>query len=191
VVSPDGSPVDWIYASCRQLNCVQINRWGVSLRFEKGHFRLTGCDPNETYRVFFINPKRHLGAVADLKFTGKPIEVRLQPTASARGTVVKPDDTAVSTTLSVMILVAKDVGKKDLKDWYSQDRIVIYTNLTQEFGPQPKANADGSFHVENLIPGAQHYIFGGADRLIVRAPVMLEPGEVKDLGILKLAKEEP
>ena len=191
VVGPDGSPVDWIFASCRQLNCVQINRWGVSLRFEKGLFRLTGCDPNETYRIFFINPKLHLGAVADLKFTGKPIEVRLQPTASARGKVVKPDGTAVSMAPTAMVLVAKEEGKLDRMQWYSQDRIAIYDNLTQEFGPHPKANADGTFLVENLIPGAQHYIVGGADRLVVRQPVMLKPGEVKDLGILKVAKEEP
>ena len=52
----------------------------------EGRFRLDGADPERTYRVFFLEAKRRLGAVADLKYDPKgPAVVPLQPTATAKG----------------------------------------------------------------------------------------------------------
>ncbi len=58
--------------------------------------------------------------------------------------------------------------------------------LIEGFGGAPKRNDGDSFLVENLIPGAQLYVEAAAGRAIVRQPVILKPGEVKDLGTLKL-----
>ena len=190
MVRPDGSPIPWVYAGCRQLNATQIDRWDTSLRFEKGLFRLTGADPNQTYRVFFIHPELHLGAVAELKYDGQPAEVRLGPTASVRGKLVTPEGSPPNSYQAYALLqVTKEEGKLTRRDWFSRDRFIIYSNLTQSFA-QEKPNPDGSFLVDNLIPGVRMYIVGAAGQLAIRMPVTLKPGEVKDLGTLTLAKEE-
>jgi RNA polymerase sigma factor (sigma-70 family) len=192
VVGPDGSPVPWVYAGCREANAIQIDRWPNSKRVEKGLFRLTGADPGQTYRVFFIQPEMHLGAVADLTYDGKkPAEVRLQPTASVRGNLVGTDGApARGYQAYALLLLTKEEGKLKRSDWFSSDRLVIYSNITQMF-VHPQPNADGSFLVDNLIPGTRMYIVGAArDQTVVRTPVTLKPGEVKDLGTLTLAKEE-
>jgi RNA polymerase sigma factor (sigma-70 family) len=191
VVRPDGSPVPWTYAACRELNAVQIDRWPNSKRFEKGLFRLTGADPGQTYRVFFIQPDMHLGAVADLKYDGKPAEVRLEPAASVRGKLVDKDGApAKGYQAYALLLLTKEEGKLSRSDWFSSDRLVIYSNITQDFADRTR-NADGSFLVDNLIPGAQMYLVGAANnQTVVRTPITLKPGEVKDLGTLVLVKEE-
>ena len=57
----------------------------------EGRFRLDGADPERTYRAFFLEAKRRLGAVADLKYDPKgPAVVPLQPTATAKGILVDP-----------------------------------------------------------------------------------------------------
>jgi RNA polymerase sigma factor (sigma-70 family) len=191
IVRPDGSPVPWIAASARELNAIQIDRWPTSKRFEKGLFRLTGADPDRTYRVFFIHPELHLGAVADLKYDGKPAEVRLEPTASVHGKLVDAEGApARGYQAYALLLLTKEEGKLSRSDWYSGDRLAIYDNITEAFmRPQPKA--DGSFQVDNLIPDARMYIVGAAaNQTVVRIPVTLKPGEVRDLGTLTLAKEE-
>ena len=51
---------------------------------------MTDGEPGHTYRVFIIQPDLHLGAVAELKYdpqATEPTEVRLQETASVRGTL--------------------------------------------------------------------------------------------------------
>ncbi len=191
VIQPDGRPVPWIYAGCRQMNVIQIDRWQTSQRFEKGLFRLPGADPDRTYRIFFIQPELHLGAVADLKYDGKPAEVRLEPTASVHGKLVGADGApARRYQVSALLLMTKEEGKLSRFDWFSGDRLVIYGNITQTFAGPPR-NGDGSFRLDNLIAGTRMYIVGAAtNQTVVRTPVTLKPGENKDLGTLKLAKEK-
>ena len=191
VVGPDGNPLPWVYAACRQLNAIQIDRWPTSQRFEKGLFRMTGADPDQTYRVFFIQPDLHLGAVADLKFDGKPAKVRLESTAGVRGKVVGADGAPPrGYQVYPLLLMTKEEGKPSRDDWFYNDRLVIYGNILQSHA-RPPENGDGTFRLDDLIPGVRLYIVGAAPtQMVVRTPVMLKPGEVKDLGTLTLAKEE-
>src|SRR5262249_55005174 len=123
VLGPDGSAIPWVYAGCRPLQACQIDRFDGSMRFEKGLFRMPGGDPNQTYRVFFIQPELHLGAVAELKYHGKPADVRLQPTASVRGKLVNPDGSAPrSYQAYTLLLMMKEEGKLSGRDWFDQDR---------------------------------------------------------------------
>jgi RNA polymerase sigma factor (sigma-70 family) len=189
VLGPDGSPVPWVYAGCRQLQARQIDRSNGSERFDKGLFRMPGSDPKETYRIFFVQPELHLGAVADLKYDAKPAEVRLQPTAAVRGKLVDPDGSPPrSYQAYALLLLTKEEGNLTRRAWFDQDRFLIYANLTQSYG-QPKPNPDGSFEVEDLIPDTRFYIVGATRRLAVRVPVTLKPGESKEVGTLTLAKE--
>ena len=191
VLGPNGKPVPWVYAGCRQLQACQINRNDGSERFDKGLFRMPGSDPKETYRIFFVQPELHLGAVADLKYDGKPAEIRLQPTASVRGKLVDPDGSPPRSYQAYALLLAtKGEDPPTGRSWFfDQDRFLIYSNLTQSFG-ETKQNMDGSFVVEDLIPGTRLYIVGAAGRLAVRVPATLKPGENKDVGTLTLTKEE-
>jgi hypothetical protein len=65
--------------------------------------------------------------------------------------------------------------------------------LIQGFAGPPKPNDGDRFLVENLIPGTPLSIEASAGGRVVRRPVVLEPGEVKDLGTLQLprAGEKP
>src|SRR5207253_4873799 len=52
----------------------------------KGSFTLTGCDPDKTYPVVFLDAKHQWGAVAAIsgkRAEGKPPTVRLTPCGSA------------------------------------------------------------------------------------------------------------
>jgi hypothetical protein len=82
VVGPDGAPLDMVMSWC-------VERRASLL--EEGRFRLDGADPERTYRAYFVDAKRRLGAVADLKYDPKgPAVVTLQPTATAKGILVDP-----------------------------------------------------------------------------------------------------
>ena len=76
VIGPDGKPVPDVAASCEGIApMVMIHAWEPST---EGIFRLSGVDPAKTYRVFFIQPDRQLGAVVDLKpdsDSKQPVEV--------------------------------------------------------------------------------------------------------------------
>jgi hypothetical protein len=57
---------------------------------------------------------------------------------------------------------------------------------TEGVGRNP--NDGDKFQVENLIPGTQLYIEVGTGEQVVRVPVVLKAGEVKDLGTIQLPK---
>jgi hypothetical protein len=196
VLRPDGTLVPWVMAYRRGMGPLSVHsfRWDYGVRFEKGSFRMSGCDAGRTYRVFFIQSELHLAAAVDLKPGAKPAEVRLEPTASVRGRLAHDDGSPAKGGWSAARLVTTKEGKLDPKargldeqiDW--GDRTMGYDMLIQGFAGPPKPNEGDHFLVENLIPGTQLYIEASASGLAVRRPVMLKPGEVKDVGTLKLPK---
>jgi hypothetical protein len=80
LVGPDGQPVDDALMFHR-LNIAGFDlswRWPVKLT--GGRFAVRGCDPVQTYSVYFLDPEHHWGAVAQI--SGKqagagPVTVRL------------------------------------------------------------------------------------------------------------------
>src|SRR5262249_33990457 len=150
--------------------------------------------PGRTYRVFFLQPELHLGAAVDLKPAAKPAEVRLEPTASVRGKLAHADGSpAKGGWAAARLATTRADGKLDPNapglgafDW--GDRTMGFDVLIQGFAGPPKPNDGDRFLVEDLIPGTQLYIEAAAGGQVVRRPVTLEPGGVKDLGTLKLPK---
>ena len=207
VLRPDGSPVPRVMAYCRGMGglAVHMFRWDYGLPFEKGLFRMSGCAPDRTYRVFFIQPVLHLGAAVDLKPGAEPAVVRLEPTASVRGKLAHPDGSPAKDGWAVPLLATIKDGEgvklnpnpasfEQLIDW--GDRTMDHNKLFQEtLGIGRNPNDGVKFQMENLIPGTQLYIEVGLDlqKQFVRVPVVLKAGEVKDLGTLKLpkAREKP
>jgi hypothetical protein len=204
VLRPDGSPVPWVMAYCRGMGPLSVHmfRWDYGWRVdvEKSLFRMTGCDPGRTYRVFFLQPELHLAAALDLKPSARPAEVRLEPTATARGKLAQADGSPAKGGWTVVRLgTIRDgdgatlnpngtpEGFEQQVDW--ADRTMDLNWLIQGTqGVVPKPNDGDTFVVENLIPGTPLYIEPAAGGQFVRRPVVLKAGEVKDLGTLRLPK---
>jgi RNA polymerase sigma factor (sigma-70 family) len=202
VLRPDGSPAPRVMAYCRGMGplAVHMFRWdfGWPVGVEKSLFRMSGCDPGRTYRVFFVQPELHLAAAVDLKPGARPAEVRLGPTGTVRGKLAHADGSPAQGGWAVprLATIKDGVGAKldpnpasfeQQIDW--ADRTIDLNWLirgTQGVGQNP--NDGDKFQVGNLIPGAQLYIEVGVERQVVRVPVVLKAGEVKDLGTLKLPK---
>jgi hypothetical protein len=86
LVGPDGQPV----ARARMLCRLPMGSLGfitlISIEVWEGRFTLTGCDPDKTYPVFFLDAKRRWAAVAQVsakRAGNKPLTVRLVPCGSA------------------------------------------------------------------------------------------------------------
>ena len=161
VIGPDGKPVPDVAASCEGIPpMVLIYAWKPS---PKGVFRLPGADPAKTYRVFFIQHDRQLGAVVDLKpdsDSNQPVEVKLQPTAKVHGTVVN-DDGLPAQGVQVQPMIAMGRLKEgEMTRSEILGNTEFYANLmgqramlpyvTKILEPKPKSE----FVIDTLVPGA-------------------------------------
>jgi RNA polymerase sigma factor (sigma-70 family) len=197
VLRPDGSPVPWVNSYCRGMDPLSVHayRWDYPVRREKGLFRMPGCDPDRTYRVFFLQPELRLGAAVDLKPGTRPAEVRLEPTAGVRGRLAHADGSpAKGGSAAARLATTQDGDKLDPNatsldeqiDW--GDRTLGCDVMINGFGSGPTPNDSDRFRVENLIPGTQLFLEVSAGGQVVRRPVILKPGELKDLGTIRLPK---
>ena len=64
-IGPDGQVVREITGFCKGIDAKLIDFWDKGQPFSDGVFRLPGADPNKTYRVYFLQYKRRLGAVGE------------------------------------------------------------------------------------------------------------------------------
>jgi hypothetical protein len=179
IVGPDERVVeDLVMAWCPEVSASLIDNWASPVPFIEGLFRLEGADPEQTYRVFFIQAKRRLGAVVELKYDAKgSVEVRLQPTATAKGVVADPKGRPVKGTqiLPEMALIKED-RELTREDYYDEGKIVIYNAFTME-PLLPSYPAE--FCYDKLIPGVRYYVSAGG----THHPIpLLKPGEVIDVG---------
>jgi hypothetical protein len=187
LVGPDGQPVrEMVMAWCAEIMATQLENWTSPDAFTEGLFRLEGADPQRTYRGFFLESKRRLGAVVELKYNPKgPVEVRLQPTATAKGVVVDHKDRPVKgrQVLLWMALTNEDreLTSNDLDD---EGKSVVYNLFTME-ALLPSYPAE--FCYDKLIPGVRYYVSDG-DRPY---PIpKLKSGEVRDLGKIVMKERE-
>jgi hypothetical protein len=158
----------------------------LPVAFFEGLFRLEGADAERTYRVFFIQTKRRLGAVVELKYDPKgPAEVRLQPAATAKGVVVDPKGRPVKGTqiLPEMALTKED---SDLTrgDFDDEGKVVIYHMFTME---PLRSSYPAQFCYDKLIPGVRYYVSARGNHYPI--PI-LKPGEVLDLGNIVMKPQE-
>jgi hypothetical protein len=187
IVGPDGRPVeDLVMAWCPELSASQLDNWASPVPFFEGLFRLEGADPDQTYRVFFIQTKRALGAVVKLKYDPKrQVELRLQPAATAKGVVVDHKGRPVKGTqiLPWMALTTED-REFTKNDFIDEEKFVIFNAFTME-PLLPSYPAE--FRYDKLIPGVRYYV--GAGEPFHPIP-LLKPGEVLDLGKIVMKQTE-
>ena len=151
-----------------------------------GLFRLEGADPERTYRVFFLEPKRRLGAVVELKFDPNgPVVVQMQPTATAKGVVVDDKGRPVKgTQILLWMALTKEDRELTKEDFDDDGKLVVYNMLTME--PLLPTNP-AEFCYDKLIPGVRYYVSAGETHHPI--PV-LKPGEVLDLGKIVMKRPE-
>ncbi len=186
LVGRDGAAAGLVMGWCQEMMASQLQNWGSPQAFPEGRFRLDGADPERTYRVFFIEPKLKLGAVAELKYDPKgPLVVRLQRAATAKGTVVDQKGRPLQRT---QILAWIDLTKGDREltrnDFFDQSHVVPYLMFTMEPLLQ---SYPAEFNYDTLIPGVRYYVQGGE---MYHAIAALKPGEVRDLGKVVVTQQK-
>jgi hypothetical protein len=178
LVGPDGQPVEMVMGWCAELMASQLENWESPQPFAEGRFRLEGADPERSYRVFLLDPKRRLGAVAELKYDPNgPRVVRLEPTATAKGIMVKKNGRPLqgAQILAWMVLTAEDRELTE-QDFFGDSSAVVYNMFT---GDPLLHTTPAEFNFGLLIPGVRYYVRSGGTYHSVAA---LKPGEVRDLG---------
>jgi len=193
VVDPDGRPVESVTAMYTGIDAALVNIWNSGWEFPGGEFRIPGADPEKTYRVFFSNFDRRLGVVAELKYdpSGKPLEVRLQPTATIRGKLATlggapPPKAPKGSRVDIRLIVKPERRAYVQDDLFNRDKIDYYANVIRGRyydPPEEQPKDDGAFEFDALIPGVGYYVTGHVAGQFVMVPVWdLKPGEVRDLG---------
>ncbi|MGC8641087.1 MAG: hypothetical protein ACP5XB_14575, partial [Isosphaeraceae bacterium] len=197
VVDQSGAVVPDVVAFYPGISACLIDVWNQGQEIFDSPFRIRGADPQKTYRVWFLQPERKLGAIATLKYDANhpgPIDVHLQPTASVHGKVsgAVPQSCQVYANL-VLAQDRKHLSERDLQN---QDLVEFYANILGQrhmnlLKEQPESN--GAFTLDTLIPGSDLYVTaatrGGRG---AHVPVLdIKPGENRDLGTLVLQERKP
>ncbi|MDR3620022.1 MAG: carboxypeptidase regulatory-like domain-containing protein [Paludisphaera borealis] len=197
VVDPDGHPVDNVTAMHTGIDAALIDVWNQGHEFPEGKFRIPGADPERTYRVFFLKSDARLGAVTELKYdsTKNPQLVRLQPTATLRGKIATSGgEPPKGTQANVIMLLGKEKKEYTREELFNDNNVSFYANVLGQrnfYLHDGQPNEKGEFRFEAIIPGAGYYVSGGGGNREFRVPVWdLKPGEVRDLGVVKL-EESP
>ena len=176
LVGPDGAPAGLVMGWCEEMVASQHQNWGQPQAFFEGRFRFDGAEPTRTYRLFFIEPKRKFGAIVELKYDAKgPAIVPLQPTATARGTVVDQKGRPLQGT---QILVWIDLTKGDRELDFIDDNTHAAPYIMWLMEPLLQTYP-AEFKYDSLIPGVRYYLQAGGT---YHAIAPLKPGEVRDLG---------
>ncbi len=185
LLGPDGKPLEMVMGWYAELMASQLQNWVSPQPFLEGHFRIEGADPSRAYRVFLLDTKRRLGAVAELKFDPKrPATVRLEPTATAKGIMVdrKGRPLEGKQILAWMVLT-NESRELTAQDFFGDSHAVVYNMFTSE--PLLPTNP-AAFNFGLLIPGVRYYV-GSSGKY--HAVAVMKPGEVRDLG--KITIKDP
>jgi RNA polymerase sigma factor (sigma-70 family) len=188
IVGPDNLPVDVASGFCAEFVESQFAGSAFPRAILDGQFQLEGADPDRNYRVFFIHPKHKLGAVAELKYDPKvPAVVQLQPTATARGTMLDEKARLLEGT-QVLAWIDLTKGDRELTEPDFDDDSSAATLYSMLTGEPVLQSYPAEFKFDKLIPGVRFYFLAGGTYHAIPA---LKPGEVRDLGriVVKPPKE--
>lgn len=106
VVGPDGQPVHdaWMFSRLSSDGRLRLGDPGVpgSTAARDGQFELHGIDPGSRALVYFLEPKRKLGATVHLSGKspgGPPVTVRLESCGAAKARLVSGDGKPIAVRL--------------------------------------------------------------------------------------------
>jgi len=186
VTRPDGSSLSNVRAWCPELSARLLDNWVSPNEFADGLFSLPGAEPGRTYRVFFLQLDQHLGALAEIvadPSRQRPIEIKLQPTATLAGRVVDAESNPIEGAQILPNIQLVDKGPKlSERDRFNGFVTQVYYQFTDE---PLKQVYPAEFRYERLIPGVRYFVTWydqNAGEHQWKAIEPLAPGEVRELG---------
>lgn len=154
-----------------------------------GEFEIHGCDPEQTYRVSFFDPKRRWGTTVQLAGNEtSPVTVRLEPCAVASQRYVYQDGQPAGreTVTPSFYLIINDGpsghpidGADDQRELFANGTLLA--NLDRERYMFAKTDHEGRLEIQ-LIPGATYRILSIEDGKLKEKELKPRAGERIDLG---------
>jgi RNA polymerase sigma factor (sigma-70 family) len=185
VLAPDGKAVaDGIMLCWSQLPR-GVPRWfAAGVKFRDGRFEMRGCDPDEKYPAYFLDPVNKLGATVQLsekEARGKPVTIRLEPCGDAVARFVnkKGEPLVKSQVILYFVLRPKDKNVRADEDFVGNLDRLNYPEFLQ-------TDAEGRCSFPALIPGATYTILNNEQN----RDFTVEPGKTLQLGDVVIAGSE-
>jgi hypothetical protein len=153
----------------------------ISVPVRDGTFELRGCDPGETYPVYFLDAQNKLGATAHLsakEAAGKEVTVRLEPCGSAVVRFLDKEGKPRKGFRATPFMVFRPGDKGAGAD---SDFLVNFDRVNYR-GAGLTADAEGRCTMPVLIPGATYFFAGYPKPLLtvksgetLKRDVVIEP----------------
>jgi RNA polymerase sigma factor (sigma-70 family) len=177
-VDPEGKPVG-------KIKVLGVTSYSVPEEEQVSPtIEILALDPSEPRRVTITHEGRKLVGSVYLKGEeAGPLTVRLQPWGTVAGRVVDEDGQPRGGVV-IQNLYGYDLRQGD-------DRGILPGSYVS---PGLRLGRDGRFRIEGLVPGLKYGGFALEDRKVVGdlfRELTVAPGEVKDLGDLKIAPSRP
>jgi len=211
VVGPDGQPVQDAWMFSQIIPFPQPIPWrywwgGYHGNARNGHFELHGLAPDVEVPVFFLEPKRKLGATVNLSGRsdpGGPITIRLESCGTAKARLVDSSGKPLAEyrdpyLLSMVVTPGPSRFSRDKADQSrlaaDQDDLSRIDSINYVDGPV--SDSQGRVIFPALIPGATYRVY---DRTTIdneagpqlRKEFTVKPGETLDLGDILMEKPQP
>ncbi len=198
VVGPDDQPVTGVWLLGRGVRGPSPVPWSMwqgsyhRIAFN-GHFELHGLEPSADVPVYFLEPKRKLGAtmhLSDKSGAGGPVTVRLEPCGTAKARLVDAKSRPLGgyrDELLFAMMITPGPSSAD-PNGLRQDGDFLNRIDAINYQKPPVSDDQGRIMFPALIPGATYRIADhtakGDDvqRLAIRKEFTVKPGETVDLG---------
>lgn len=183
ILDPEGHPVVGVQTQ----GLISGTSYGEP-RLRASTVAITKLHPDRARRITFVKEDRKLIGFLLARGDGEtPYTVRLRPWAAVTGRIVDEDGKALSATATP--------GKQETEASLSMGtrlRIAGHDDLDVGEFPEIRSKSGGRFRVERLVPGQRY----GADVYrgmgwyagIAFENLVLQPGEVRDLGDIRTRK---
>jgi protocatechuate 3,4-dioxygenase beta subunit len=184
LLDADGKPVARAVMASRLI----VSEWEHIVRFSAkvfdGKFALRGCDPKQTYRVFFLSDDKQQGAVADIAGdrADEPVTVRLAPCGTATARLMARDGKPYAKRRLVCdVVITPGPSGMQAKEMHADLLGVVYLSSVHQ-PDYPGSDAEGCFTMRALIPGATYrfYLQNGFKDCTAEAGKSLDWGDIAD-----------
>jgi beta-lactamase regulating signal transducer with metallopeptidase domain/protocatechuate 3,4-dioxygenase beta subunit/5-hydroxyisourate hydrolase-like protein (transthyretin family) len=165
-----------------------ILEWrGDSVEATGGHFELSGLSPEKTYQVYFLEPKRRLGAVATLKVGDEDPLIVLKRCGQATARYVDTDGRPAAGLQPSLKMVATPLSRwfdfkmLELRKLNAENELVANIDR-KNYWTGPSTDEDGRITFPALIPNATYQLDRWEDASYVAKEFAVASRETRDLG---------
>jgi hypothetical protein len=182
LLGPDGKPpAEALMISRLPMTLFSLLWSGSSVTVRDGRFELHGCDPDKSYRVFFLDPHHQFGATVELAgqaATGEAVTVRLSPCGSATVRFLDADGKPLPNhQASLQLIVTPDRFDREApKAGSFLGELDLVANIDR-LSYWQETDTQGRITWRTLIPGAPYRILHGNGKTFT-----VESGKTVDLG---------